>query len=56
MHTLQLLFSKPQPKFMSFSVLKFIHSYIGKFNVFLGTSVMSVGLVQYLGFLPGGLV
>ena len=45
-----------ETKFTSFSVLKFVQSYIGKFIVLLATTVMPVGLVQFLSYLPGGLV
>ena len=45
-----------ETKLTSFSVLKCVQSYIGMFMVLLGTSVMSVGLVQFLSYLPGGLV
>ena len=59
MHTLTypvtiVLYHQPQhvvfhdTKFMSFSVLNLSQSNIGKFIVLLGTSVMSVGLVQIL--------
>ena len=39
-----------ETKLTSFSVLEFPQSYIGKFIVLLGTSVMSVGLAQILSY------
>ena len=39
-----------ETKLTSFSVLEFSQSYIGKCIVLLGTSVMSVGLVQILSY------